>query len=99
MREMGLRRTGSRESGSQTCKTNPIFWSGINILRPVPGTQEWGTGGPGAPAANRRHFRDIEVATVARKHGATRWQVYDWRRRLRQGQLALPESAAASFAP
>lgn len=40
-----------------------------------------------------------EVATVARKHGATRWQVYDWRRRLRQGQLALPESVAASFAP
>jgi transposase len=23
-----------------------------------------------------------EVATVARKHGVTRWQVYDWRRRL-----------------
>jgi transposase len=40
-----------------------------------------------------------EVAAVARKHGATRWQVYDWRRRLRQGQLALPESVAASFAP
>jgi transposase len=39
------------------------------------------------------------VAAVARKHGATRWQVYDWRRRLRQGQLALPESVAASFAP
>ena len=31
-----------------------------------------------------------EVATVARKHGATRWQVYDWRRRLRQGQLIEP---------
>lgn len=24
----------------------------------------------------------------------TRWQVYDWRRRLRQGQLVLPESMA-----
>ena len=24
------------------------------------------------------------VADVARKYGATRWQVYDWRRRLRQ---------------
>lgn len=41
----------------------------------------------------------VEVATVARKHGATRWQVYDWRRRLRQGQLALPESVATQFAP
>ncbi|MER9481947.1 hypothetical protein NKI74_21470 [Mesorhizobium sp. M0494] len=24
----------------------------------------------------------VQVAAVARKHGATRWQVYDWRRRL-----------------
>ena len=29
----------------------------------------------------------------------TRWQVYDWRRRLRQGRLALPESMAPMFAP
>ncbi|MES0214155.1 transposase [Mesorhizobium sp. C280B] len=40
----------------------------------------------------------VQVAAVARKHGATRWQVYDWRRRLRQGQLALPESMAPMFA-
>jgi transposase len=39
------------------------------------------------------------VADVARKHGATRWQVYDWRKRLRpQERLALPESAAPAFA-
>jgi transposase len=40
-----------------------------------------------------------EVATVARKHGVTRWQVYDWRRRLQRGRLSLPESMAAMFAP
>lgn len=40
----------------------------------------------------------VQMAAVARKHGATRWQVYDWRRRLRQGQLALPESMAPMFA-
>ncbi|PTM40950.1 transposase [Bosea sp. 124] len=40
-----------------------------------------------------------QVTAVARKHGATRWQVYDWRRRLRQGQLALPESREPLFAP
>ncbi|CAH1649649.1 transposase [Hyphomicrobiales bacterium] len=39
------------------------------------------------------------VAVVARQHGATRWQIYDWRRRLRQGQLALPESRDPLFAP
>ena len=39
----------------------------------------------------------IRVADVARKYGATRWQVYDWRRRLRQQErLALPESAGAA---
>jgi transposase len=39
------------------------------------------------------------VSDVARKHGATRWQIYDWRRRLRQrGELA-PRSPGASFAP
>ena len=39
-----------------------------------------------------------EVETVARKHGVTRWQVYDWRRRLQRGQLSLPDSLAAMFA-
>ena len=37
----------------------------------------------------------VQVADVARKHGTTRWQVYDWRRKLRTGQLVLPESVAA----
>lgn len=41
----------------------------------------------------------VQVAAVAREHGVTRWQVYDWRRRLRQGRLALPESMAPMFAP
>lgn len=41
----------------------------------------------------------VQVAAVARKHGATRWQAYDWRRRLRRGQLALPESMGPMFAP
>jgi transposase len=43
----------------------------------------------------------VRVAEIARKYGATRWQVYDWRKRLRrQERLALPESAgvASSFA-
>ena len=41
----------------------------------------------------------VQVAAVARKHGVTRWQVYDWRRRLQRGRLALPESMAPMFAP
>jgi transposase len=37
----------------------------------------------------------VKVADVARKHGTSRWQIYDWRRQLRTGQLVLPESVAA----
>ncbi len=42
----------------------------------------------------------IGVAEVARKYGVTRWQVYDWRKRLRHGSVTLPESmvAAPAFA-
>jgi transposase len=37
----------------------------------------------------------VAVADVARKHGTTRWQVYDWRKQLRKGNLLLPQSVAA----
>ena len=42
----------------------------------------------------------VRVAEVARKYGVTRWQVYDWRKRLRHGHLALPENitTAPAFA-
>jgi transposase len=37
----------------------------------------------------------VAVADVARKHGTTRWQIYDWRKQIRKGSLVLPESVAA----
>ena len=36
----------------------------------------------------------VKVADVARRYGTTRWQVYDWRRKLHAGQLTVPESVA-----
>ncbi len=36
-----------------------------------------------------------QVSEVARKHGATRWQIYDWRRRFRQRGM-LPPCEASS---
>jgi len=36
-----------------------------------------------------------KVADVARRYGTTRWQVYDWRRKLRMGELVVPASVAA----
>ena len=32
----------------------------------------------------------VRVADVARRHEVTRWQVYDWRKKLKAGALALP---------
>jgi hypothetical protein len=45
--------------------------------------------------------RGVQVPAVTRKHGATRWQVYDWRRRLRQvrDNWVLPKCIAPMFAP
>ena len=34
-----------------------------------------------------------KVADVARRHGVTRWQVYDWRKKLKSGDLAVPAEA------
>lgn len=35
------------------------------------------------------------VTDVAQRHETTRWQVYDWRKKLRAGQLVVPEHVAA----
>ncbi|MGY4568184.1 MULTISPECIES: IS66-like element accessory protein TnpA [Bradyrhizobium] len=41
-----------------------------------------------------------QVSEVARKHGATRGQIYDWRRRFRQrGMLPPCEASPPTFAP
>ena len=37
----------------------------------------------------------VTVADTARKHGTTRWQIYDWRKQIRKGNLVVPESVAA----
>jgi len=37
----------------------------------------------------------MTVADVARRHGKTRWQIDDWRKQLRKGNLVVPESVAA----
>lgn len=39
---------------------------------------------------------DVKVADLARKHGTTRWQIYDWRKQLRHGRLVVPEDVASS---
>ena len=36
----------------------------------------------------------VRVAEVARRYEVTRWQVYDWRKKLKAGVLALPAETA-----
>ncbi len=36
------------------------------------------------------------VADIARRYAATRWQIYDWRRRFRRGLLSVPKADVAS---
>lgn len=38
----------------------------------------------------------VQLAEVVRKYGRRAGRVYDWRKRLRNGSLALPESMAAA---
>ena len=37
----------------------------------------------------------VTVADIARRHGTTRWPIYDWRKQIRKGHLVVPESVAA----
>ena len=37
----------------------------------------------------------VTVADIARRYGTTRWQIYDWRKQIRKGNLVVPESVAA----
>jgi len=37
----------------------------------------------------------VTAADTARRHGTTRWQIYDWRKQMRKGILVVPESVAA----
>jgi len=59
------------------------------------------------PSGRRRHTKaerariaaesmmpGVTVADTARKHGTTRWQIYDWRKQIRKGNLVVPESVA-----
>ncbi len=42
----------------------------------------------------------VQISDVAGRHGTTRWQIYDWRKRLAKGLLVLPTEAGThlSFA-
>jgi len=59
-----------------------------------PSGRRWRTKAERARIAAESMMPGVRVADVARKHGTTRWQIYDWRKQVRAGNLVLPESVA-----
>jgi transposase len=81
---MGVRLEGSRIDGV----------SRLDVIEGPSGRRQR-TRAERARIAAESMMPGMTVADVARKHGTTRWQIYDWRKTLRTGQLVVPESVAA----
>ncbi len=70
---------------------------GVSRLEVIegPSGRRWRTKAERARIAAESMMPGVKVADVARKHGTTRWQIYDWRKQIRKGNLVVPESIAA----
>src|SRR6056297_3357287 len=71
--------------------------AGVSRLEVIegPSGRRWRTKAERARIVAESMVPGVKVADVARKHGTTRWQIYDWRKRIRKGGLVLPESVAS----
>lgn len=83
----------------QTDVLRTITPSRIEILTNVSGRRMW-------PAALKAKIvaesmqADAKISEVARRHGARPSQVHEWRKQVREGQLALPaDCGPLKFAP
>lgn len=81
--KMGVHLDGSTGSG----------FSRLDVIEGPSGRQQR-TKAERARIAAESMMPGVIVADVARRHGTTRWQVYDWRKKLRSGALVVPESMA-----
>ena len=82
--KMGVHLDGSRGVGV----------SRLNVLEGPSGRRRR-TKAERARIAGESMMPGVTVADVARKHGTPLWQIYDWRKQLREGNLVVPESVAA----
>jgi transposase len=73
-----------------------VWSSGVSRIEMIEGRSGRRARSPAERAriAAESFLPGVRVADVARKHGTTRWQIYDWRKRLRDGRLSLPEEVA-----
>ncbi len=69
---------------------------GVSRLEVIEGPtgRRWRTKAERARITAESLVPGASVADVARRHGTARWQVHDWRKKLRTGQLVVPESVA-----
>ncbi len=81
--KMGVHLDGSRSVGV----------SRLEVIE-GPSGRRWRTRSERARIAAESMMPGVKVADVARKHGTTRWQVYDWRKQIRKGNLVVPEAVA-----
>ena len=70
-----------------------IDWAGLASRGS--GWADWTQAAERARIAAESFRPGVSVSEVARRYGATRSQVYDWRRRLKDGRLALAGGVAA----
>jgi transposase len=69
----------------------------LDVIEGRTGRRRW-TDAEKARIASESLANEGGVSDIARRYGTTRWQIYDWRKRLRSGHLALTTDAATAFA-
>ena len=69
------------------------FAGKMEILEGCTGRRSWSESERARIAAESL-VPGVRVANIARRHEVTRWQVYDWRKKLNAGVLALAAETA-----
>lgn len=73
------------------------FAGRLEVIEGRTGRRRW-SDAEKARIASESFRPGARVAEVARRHGTTRWQIYDWRKRLTRGMLTAPADDSLAFA-
>lgn len=73
------------------------FAGRLEVIEGPTGRRRW-SDAEKARIASESFRPGARVAEVARRHGTTRWQIYDWRKRLTRGMLTAPADDSLAFA-
>ena len=70
----------------------------VKVIEGLSG-RRWRTKAERARIAAESMMPGVTVVDVARKHGTTRWQIYDWRKQMRKGNLHSADGWRDILAP